>query len=112
MAETGPEPERSKRSLRPLSRLVPYMLKYRGLVGAAIVSLGLAAVTTLTLPLAVRRMVDHGFSETNSDLIATYFSALLGISALSRSLPRLGTISSWCWANGWSPTCAATPSRM
>ena len=34
----------------------------------ALVSLTVAAATTLTLPLAVRRMIDHGFSTADSDL--------------------------------------------
>ncbi|MCV0394270.1 MAG: ATP-binding cassette domain-containing protein [Rhizobiaceae bacterium] len=76
------ETDRKRRSLRPLARLVPYVMRYKPLVWAAIFSLALAAVTTLTLPLAVRRMVDHGFSETDTDFIATYFSALVGISAV------------------------------
>nr|WP_246811045.1 ABC transporter transmembrane domain-containing protein [Ensifer sp. ENS03] len=45
-------------------------------VGAGI-SLILAAVTTLALPLAVRRMVDNGFSSPDSGFINTYFSMLM-----------------------------------
>ncbi len=49
------------RSLKPLARLLPYLGHYRGMVVKALIFLTLAAVATLALPLAVRRMIDHGF---------------------------------------------------
>ena len=72
----------TRRSLGPLRRLAPYVGRYRGMVGAALFFLGLAAATTLTLPLAVRRMIDHGFSSSDSTFIANYFSMLVVIAAL------------------------------
>jgi ABC-type multidrug transport system fused ATPase/permease subunit len=42
----------------------------------------IAAVTTLSLPTAVRRMIDHGFSAQDAGFINTYFSMLAGIAAL------------------------------
>jgi len=71
-----------RRPLGPLRRLVPYIGRYKGLVAGAAVSLVLAAVTTLALPVAVRRMIDHGFSESNSTFIANYFSMLVVMAAL------------------------------
>ena len=44
-------------TLRPLAHLVPYILCYRKLAIGALVFLMLAAVTTLILPTAVRRMI-------------------------------------------------------
>jgi len=83
MAETERNEERkSRRSLQPLRRLSPYIMRYRGLVLGAGVSLVMAAVTTLTLPIAVRRMIDHGFSESDSGFIANYFSMLVAMAAL------------------------------
>ncbi|MBN9242680.1 MAG: ATP-binding cassette domain-containing protein [Mesorhizobium sp.] len=70
-----------RRSLGPLRRLAPYVGRYKGLVAGAAVSLVLAAVTTLTLPVAVRRMIDHGFSEANSTFIANYFAMLVVMAA-------------------------------
>lgn len=71
------EAEQSKRrSLKPLSRLFPYVLSYRKLVAGALFFLGLAAVTTLALPLAVRRMVDHGFSAADGAFINNYFGMM------------------------------------
>ncbi|SFJ39294.1 ABC transporter transmembrane domain-containing protein [Aerobium aerolatum] len=69
--------ERKGRSIGPLRRLVPYLARYRALVIGALISLVAAAVTTLTLPIAVRRMIDHGFSETNSGFMANYFTMLI-----------------------------------
>ena len=74
--------EERRRSLRPLSRLSPYLGRYPRLVVGAIISLILAAVTTLTLPIAVRRMIDHGFSTSDSGFIAKYFAMLVAIAAV------------------------------
>ena len=83
MPEASQRDEGDRRgSLRPLRRLFPYLLRYRGMVAAAIFFLTLAAVTTLTLPLAVRRMIDHGFSTSDSTFIANYFSMLVAIAAV------------------------------
>ena len=83
MAEAFIEPGKDKRrSLGPLRRLAPYVARYRGLVLAALFFLVLAAATTLTLPLAVRRMIDHGFVAPDSTFIANYFSMLVVIAAM------------------------------
>ncbi|VVT06263.1 ABC transporter transmembrane domain-containing protein [Rhizobium sp. EC-SD404] len=81
MAETAPSVNK-RRSLRPLARLLPYVLAYRGLVTGALIFLVLAASMTLTLPMAVRRMIDHGFSEADAGFIETYFIMLLVIAVL------------------------------
>ena len=51
-------------------------------VAAALFFLTLAGATTLTLPLAVRRMIDHGFSSSDGTFIANYFSMLVVIAAV------------------------------
>jgi ATP-binding cassette subfamily B protein len=81
-SSTATEKPAARRSLGPLRRLAPYVLRYQGMVGAALFFLALAAVTTLTLPLAVRRMIDHGFSSSDSTFIADYFFMLVAIAAL------------------------------
>ncbi len=68
--------------LRPLARLFPYLMRYPRHVAAAIFFLMLAAGTTLTLPTAVRRMVDHGFSATDAGFINSYFGMLVAIAAV------------------------------
>lgn len=81
MADVIVEVDR-RRSLRPLRRILPYLSRYKGQVAGALVFLVLAAATTLTLPLAVRRMIDHGFGSTDPTFISRYFAMLLLIAAL------------------------------
>ncbi|WP_204251979.1 ABC transporter transmembrane domain-containing protein [Phyllobacterium zundukense] len=76
------EAERKRRSLKPLRRIFPYMSRYKGMMAGALVSLILAAATTLTLPLAVRRMIDHGFTGANGAFINNYFGMLVLLAAL------------------------------
>jgi ATP-binding cassette subfamily B protein len=76
------ETEKKKRSLKPLARLVPYLSRYRRLVVSALFFLVLAAATTLALPLAVRRMVDHGFASSDGHFINNYFGMLLVLAIL------------------------------
>src|SRR6478735_2623495 len=52
-------------------------MRYRGMVAGALCSLALAAVTSLTLPLAVRRMIDHGFTQADGSFINSYFLMLM-----------------------------------
>ncbi|MCR9061427.1 MAG: ABC transporter transmembrane domain-containing protein, partial [Rhodobacteraceae bacterium] len=70
---------RSRRSLKPLTRLLPYLLKHRGMVIAAIAALFSAAVITLILPNAVRRMIDFGFGADDPALVNSYFAVLVGV---------------------------------
>lgn len=82
MAHTSGDADERRRSLKPLRRLFPYITRYRKMVIGAVVSLTVAAATTLALPLAVRRMIDHGFSASNSSFIAEYFAMLVVMAAL------------------------------
>jgi ATP-binding cassette, subfamily B, bacterial len=82
MSETTAVGVAGMRRLTPLANLLPYVLRYRRKVTAAIFFLGLAAAMTLALPLAVRRMIDHGFSNSDSAFIASYFSMLVVIAAV------------------------------
>jgi ATP-binding cassette subfamily B protein len=49
------------------------------MLAAALLALLVAAGATLTVPLAVRRMIDLGFSGIDPDLIDKYFLTLVGI---------------------------------
>src|SRR3954462_13319299 len=68
--------------LRPLLALAPYVARYRGRALLAFVSLTVAAITTLVVPVAVRRMIDFGFSPEGIALINSYFSVMIAIVAL------------------------------
>jgi ATP-binding cassette subfamily B protein len=87
MATTyGSEKVPRGRALQPLRRLLPYVFRYRKMVAGAVVSLVLAAAMTLTLPLAVGRMIDRGFTASDSSLVTNYFivlGAIAGILALA-----------------------------
>lgn len=79
-------PARAKRgpksTLRPLAGLIPYLSRCRLMVAAAIFFLVLAAAATLVLPLAVRRMIDHGFAAADGSFINNYFAMLLALAAV------------------------------
>lgn len=73
---------KARRNLKPLGRLVPYLARHRAMVVGACFFLALAALTTLSLPLAVRRVIDHGFIEADSGLINAYFGMLMVLAAV------------------------------
>jgi ATP-binding cassette, subfamily B, bacterial len=79
----GPAPgERRKLRLRPLARLMPYIVRYRGRAVAALAALIVAALTTLVVPVAVRRMIDFGFSDKALQLIDSYFAVMIFVVAV------------------------------
>src|SRR6201996_764153 len=72
--------------LRPLLALAPYVGRYRGRVALAFISLTVAAITTLIVPVAVRRMIDFGFTPEGIARINSYFSVMIvvvGVLALA-----------------------------
>jgi ATP-binding cassette, subfamily B, bacterial len=68
--------------LSPLLALFPYVLRYRGHVLMALLALLVAAGATLAVPIAVRRMIDFGFSADRVGLIDRYFSAMIAVAAI------------------------------
>ncbi len=70
------------RSLEPLIALKPYLMKHKGMLVAGLVALVLSAVAMLSVPLAVRRMIDHGFSVENAGFIDQYFAMMMVIGAV------------------------------
>ncbi|MGH6737287.1 MAG: ABC transporter transmembrane domain-containing protein [Methyloceanibacter sp.] len=78
-----PEGAKARRvSLRPLLGLRPYLLRHKGMLAAAFLALVVSAIATLAVPLAVRRMIDLGFSGIEPDLIDTYFFTLIGVGVI------------------------------
>jgi ATP-binding cassette subfamily B protein len=76
----GAEPAAARR-LKPLALLLPYVGRYRGKALAALVALIVAALATLAVPLAVRRIIDFGFSAENVSLIDNYFAVMIAVVA-------------------------------
>ena len=68
--------------LWPLISLMPYIARYRWRAIAALIALVTAAVTTLVVPVAVRRMIDFGFSRESASLIDSYFAVMIAIVAV------------------------------
>ena len=75
-------PRRGRPDLAPLKGLWPFIVRYRGLLVAAFLSIFAAAGSTLALPVAVRRMIDFGFSADHAGLIDSYFQMLLVLVAV------------------------------
>jgi ATP-binding cassette, subfamily B, bacterial len=75
-------PAKTSARLRPLLALAPYVARYRGRAALAFISLTVAAITTLVVPIAVRRMIDFGFSPEGIALINSYFSVMIAIVAV------------------------------
>src|SRR3954464_9147380 len=69
------------KKLGPLRALKPFLRPYRGTIVAAGIALVLAALATLVMPVAVRGVIDHGFSEADAANIGRYFVALIGVVA-------------------------------
>jgi len=65
--------------LRPLLALAPYVARYRGRASLAFISLTIAAITTLIVPVAVRRMIDFGFTPEGIARINSYFSVMIAV---------------------------------
>jgi ATP-binding cassette subfamily B protein len=67
------------RSLGPLRSLVPFIRPYSGTLVLAIVSLLLASGAFLLTPIAVRYVIDFGFSSEDAANVDRYFIYLLGV---------------------------------
>jgi len=79
-ARTAAELEAERRRpvrLRPLRFLLPYAMRYKSRMALALVAMVAATTATLAVPLAVRRMIDHGFASENAEFINTYFAMLV-----------------------------------
>src|SRR5262249_5017526 len=68
--------------LRPLLSLLPYVRRYRGRALAALAALLVAALAALAVPLAVRRMIDFGFTHQGMNLIDSYFAVMIAVAGV------------------------------
>ena len=76
------QPAKGSARLRPLLALAPYVARYRGRAILALISLTVAAITTLVVPVAVRRMIDFGFTPKGIAMINGYFSLMIAVVAV------------------------------
>ncbi|MFK7955660.1 MAG: ABC transporter transmembrane domain-containing protein [Lysobacterales bacterium] len=70
---------KASKNLAILKRLWPFVRPYLKQVMLALLLLVLGAATTLSLPVAVRQMIDLGFDPGQETAITRYFLLLLGV---------------------------------
>jgi ATP-binding cassette subfamily B protein len=68
-----------RRQLPSLLSLRPYLTRHPGMLIGALVALLVSAAAMLTVPVAVRRMIDVGFAAHDGGFIDAYFVTLIGI---------------------------------
>lgn len=66
-----------RKSIAPLRRLSPFLTRHKLACAGALVALTAAAIISLALPMAVRRMIDNGFAQTDGGFINRYFVMLM-----------------------------------
>ncbi|MCA0399228.1 MAG: ATP-binding cassette domain-containing protein [Proteobacteria bacterium] len=76
-APVSAEKRRARPDFSSLRHLLPFIGQDWGRVAMALVALAAASVLTLLVPLAVRRMVDFGFSAENRGLVDAYFGMIV-----------------------------------
>src|SRR6201746_1032924 len=81
-AQLTQTPAAGRAKLRPLLALAPYVARYRGRAFLALIALTIAASPTLIVPVAVRRMIDFGFSPEGIAMINSYFSVMIAVVAV------------------------------
>lgn len=69
-------------SPKALLALTPYVVRYKGRVLAALAALTIAAAATLVVPVAVRLMIDDGFSAQSTGNVNRYFGAMILVVAV------------------------------
>ncbi len=83
---TDQAPNESRRgfgaTLAPLRPLLPYALRRYTTIALAFLALLAAAGATLTLPVAVRGMIDHGFSKDSAGGVNAGFGELIAVVAV------------------------------
>ena len=77
MTDTKPEHREKGSSVRPLRMLLPFVAPYKGTVVLAIGALLISSAALLAMPMAVRNVIDHGFSVENAANVDRYFFVLL-----------------------------------
>ena len=66
-------------SLQPLRSLLPYIRPYKSTLVLAIAALLLASAAQLTLPIAIRFLIDRGLMAEDASNIDRYFVGLFGV---------------------------------
>ncbi len=80
-SDSKAQPKR-RAHLGALKAIVPYASRYKGRIALAAIALLVASAATLALPLAVRRLIDLGFSAESRDFVDKYFVALIAVAGV------------------------------
>ncbi|HTA66509.1 MAG TPA: ABC transporter transmembrane domain-containing protein [Xanthomonadaceae bacterium] len=78
-ATPAAKPRSARTRLQPLRALWPYVRHYPKLITGWLGFLALSSASTLVLPVAVRLMVDNGFSHAQSGSVDRWFLLLLAV---------------------------------
>jgi len=70
------------KDLNPLRGLLPFVMRYRGMVIAALTALLASTSVMLFVPLSIRTLIDQGFSPENAAAIDQYFVGMLLLALL------------------------------
>ncbi|HEY1864201.1 MAG TPA: ABC transporter transmembrane domain-containing protein [Roseiarcus sp.] len=73
---------RSRVPLGALKPVAPYAFVHRTRIVLALIAIAIASGATLVVPIAVRRMIDYGFSDANAGVIRAYFLAMIAVVAV------------------------------
>ena len=68
--------------LRPLRRLLPFVLRYPWRLGLMVLFLLVGAFSTLIIPGFAGSLIDKGFTAKNLDMVSTYGWAILGVAGV------------------------------
>jgi ATP-binding cassette subfamily B protein len=77
MSEIAPENREKGKSLKPLATLVPFIAPYKGVLFIAMAALLVSSAALLAMPMAVRNVIDHGFSVEDAANVDRYFFVLM-----------------------------------
>ena len=78
--QVDPADREKSAKIGPLRGLMPYLKPYTGSIIGVAIALIAAAALTLSLPLALRRVID-GFGASDYGLVDEYFTAFIGVAA-------------------------------
>jgi ATP-binding cassette subfamily B protein len=81
-AAAAAEPDARRGKLRPLLGLMPFVARYKGRAAGALIALLVASLATLAVPIAVRRMIDLGFSAERVEMVNQYFAVMIAVVAV------------------------------
>lgn len=82
MSAAQPSERQKASNPEPLRALIPFIRPYRGLLFAALAALLVASATMLSVPIAVRYVIDQGIADGNLAQVNRYFAWFFGAAVL------------------------------